>query len=249
MWGAIGRGISWARENLGGIASSAMGYLGARGQRKWQAGQATLNRNFQERMRNTQWQAGVADMEAAGLNPALAYQQGGASSPGGSMASSSADTASSAMQMLQQRKTLKLLDAQIEKTGYEAKTARGTAETTTARSGYLTRTFSANGTRSSPLIHDLVDSELSNATAGATNTAALARRNNALADIAGPMAKLSGTLGQWLPIAAGMMGSAGPASNLIRAVRARRTLGSRNIRSGATSLGKRFAQTLRRRRR
>ena len=70
----------------------------------YNSAQAAQNRAWQEQMSNTAYQRAVEDMRKAGINPILAYQQGGASTPGGAqgtisgasmgLASSSAATAS-----------------------------------------------------------------------------------------------------------------------------------------------------------
>lgn len=58
--------------------------------REWNAAEAAKSRDWTQQMSSTAYQRAMADMRRAGLNPVLAYQQGGASSPGGAAASASA---------------------------------------------------------------------------------------------------------------------------------------------------------------
>lgn len=100
---------------------------------EFNAEQAALNRDFQERMASTQWQRAVGDMSSAGLNPMLAYSQGGNSAPSGSSASSAGlprmenalgAGVTSALNTATMMASVENLKAQADKTSAEASVIR-----------------------------------------------------------------------------------------------------------------------------
>lgn len=94
---ALPAGISALGNLAGGLlgrsgqnAANAANAAQVERMNQFNANQAQLNRDFQSQQRSTQYQTAVEDMRAAGLNPALAYHQGGAGTPGGTSASGGA---------------------------------------------------------------------------------------------------------------------------------------------------------------
>lgn len=144
-----GKAVKWlgpaALAPLTGGASLALygSYLTNSAQKKANQENIALNRenrDWEERMANTEWQRGVKDMMAAGLNPMLAYSQGGASTPNTSAATVEPEDALGrglgsalqqrllALQIEQQRANINLTEAQTYKTTQEGTSAASAAK-------------------------------------------------------------------------------------------------------------------------
>lgn len=115
--------LSWivpgALDLLGGVLGNSSARSAARDQR-----------NFEERMSSTAYQRAVVDMRKAGLNPALAYGQGGASTPSAGIADVSRNLLGSAVNSAQAgRRTAGQLDVMAQTVAnLKSSSAKNTAE-------------------------------------------------------------------------------------------------------------------------
>jgi hypothetical protein len=130
---------------LGGLVGGIGSYFGQQSANQANAAMADKQMAFQKESRETAYQTAVKDMMAAGLNPMLAYQQGGAGNqPGASAQMQSAlgagvTSAVHGLSKIQETKNLasqnELIGAQIDDTNASATLKRATAITEAYRPG------------------------------------------------------------------------------------------------------------------
>lgn len=105
------------------VVPAFMGWYGQQQTNSAQAAQAQKQMDFQAEQTGTSYQRGVADMKAAGLNPMLAYSQGGAASGSGAQAQMGNEIGagvSTAVQAAMTRAQLQQLQASTELTFNQA---------------------------------------------------------------------------------------------------------------------------------
>lgn len=145
--------------------SAAASFLGGERRNEAQAAQAASANAFSANQFATRYQTTVKDMEAAGLNPMLAYSQGGGSPPSGQQAQMS-DTVSPAVSAGQ---SAGLISAQKEVLEAQAEQARAAAKASSAQA--------AKTAAETLWVDSLSDAQVTNLGASAENLAQLSAQS------------------------------------------------------------------------
>lgn len=131
-----GRTLATLSNLIPGVGS----FIGGAANNAMQLQESARNRKFQERMSNTAYQRAVKDMKMAGINPMLAYMQGGASSPSGGQASLQ-DAVSPAIASAQHgrrlNRELSAMGAQIANTQADTSLKQQSTKTQLANEAYI----------------------------------------------------------------------------------------------------------------
>lgn len=94
MFGSVGKIFSDTVKGVGSMIPGIGDAMAAEEQNSANIAAADKQMRFQERMSNSAYQRGMDDMKKAGLNPMLAFSQGGASTPTGAIPTINSETKS-----------------------------------------------------------------------------------------------------------------------------------------------------------